>query len=676
MAYQAIDLGTRGNNLTGNDINEGGVKINANFVELYTSKLDSIIGGTNVTIDNTDPINPIINVPTTATSTSDLTNDGSDGTSTYVEQDELGTIAFLNQISTNNILDQSVTLAKMANASAFSIIGNNTASVGAPLYLTTTEVRALLNVQDGAAPNQTLSLTGSDLTISGGNTVTLPSSGGGVTVDTTIQNGSTNPVENNAIYDALVNINAFVATGNIQADKLIDGSGSGLDADLLDGIQGTNYARTDIDETFEGVVSITGGNDYPLKLSGSGSSTSNIVGIQLYESDNSTLQGSLGFTNNTDSSLRLKNEITGQNIQVSGTGGINGIKFWNGTNLYNIWHAGNDGAGSALDADLLDGVQGSSYLRSDVNDTYSADLTLSNGSQLRFGTTGAGVNPTGLKIQHNTASNVWFDMGLDLMFRDYNDLTTKVTIARTTGNITTVGSLSVADQVYSSSWNNSLQVPTKNAVYDKIESLAAPSLATVLTTGNSAGANSINMNGQNITNAGTIASTSSNFTTVTSGTVVVNDDAYAVGWNGSLQVPTKNALYDKIETLAPYEDGSFTVGISGETSGSYTIGSQSCNYVKLGKLVTFTISLSNVNGTTPTGNLQVTGLPYTCSTACMVNVLMNGSSVNFYSLQGQINTTRVLFNYQNALDGSNNSTMANVDLTSAVIRITGSYLTA
>ena len=34
-----------------------------------------------------------------------------------------------------------------------------------------------------------------------------------------------------------------------------------------------------------------------------------------------------------------------------------------------------------------------------------------------------------------------------------------------------------------------------------------------------------------------------------SGQLEVSDDAYAAGWNGSLQVPTKNAVYDKIESL-------------------------------------------------------------------------------------------------------------------------------
>ncbi len=32
--------------------------------------------------------------------------------------------------------------------------------------------------------------------------------------------------------------------------------------------------------------------------------------------------------------------------------------------------------------------------------------------------------------------------------------------------------------------------------------------------------------------------------------ILVPDEAYGAGWNGSLEVPTKNALYDKIETIA------------------------------------------------------------------------------------------------------------------------------
>ena len=38
--------------------------------------------------------------------------------------------------------------------------------------------------------------------------------------------------------------------------------------------------------------------------------------------------------------------------------------------------------------------------------------------------------------------------------------------------------------------------------------------------------------------------------TLATGIVTVSDEAYGAGWNGSLQVPTKNAVYDKIETIS------------------------------------------------------------------------------------------------------------------------------
>lgn len=51
---------------------------------------------------------------------------------------------------------------------------------------------------------------------------------------------------------------------------------------------------------------------------------------------------------------------------------------------------------------------------------------------------------------------------------------------------------------------------------------------------------------------------SPSFTTPSLGTATVTDDPYdATGWNGSTQVPTKNALRDKIETLT---------GVSGLTT--------------------------------------------------------------------------------------------------------------
>jgi hypothetical protein len=57
----------------------------------------------------------------------------------------------------------------------------------------------------------------------------------------------------------------------------------------------------------------------------------------------------------------------GVNITLSSSVLINGNT---------AWHAGNDGSGSGLDADLLDGVDSGSFLRSDVSDSFSGTLTM------------------------------------------------------------------------------------------------------------------------------------------------------------------------------------------------------------------------------------------------------------------------------------------------------------
>ena len=41
-----------------------------------------------------------------------------------------------------------------------------------------------------------------------------------------------------------------------------------------------------------------------------------------------------------------------------------------------VWHSGNDGSGSGLDADLLDGVQGSNYARTDISETFAGAITV------------------------------------------------------------------------------------------------------------------------------------------------------------------------------------------------------------------------------------------------------------------------------------------------------------
>ena len=149
-----------------------------------------------------------------------------------------------------------------------------------------------------------------------------------------------------------------------------DGSGSGLDADTVDGIQGASLLRSDADDTATGAIKFT---NIGLELSGHWFNkyydAANAQSyIHLYPASSSDRDTTASTTD-----IRAWTGTTFKVLQIKGDS--NDIT-WGGSKL---WTAANDGSGSGLDADTLDGVQGSSFLRSDANDTATGQLTLSGG---------------------------------------------------------------------------------------------------------------------------------------------------------------------------------------------------------------------------------------------------------------------------------------------------------
>ena len=99
--------------------------------------------------------------------------------------------------------------------------------------------------------------------------------------------------------------------------------------------------------------------------------------------------------------MQLNEELTGTDNAgfAFGTdgflGSVNGILRYNsggtsstGTTPYStghtVWHSGNDGSSSGLDADKLDGLQSGSFLRSDADDTYTGTLTLGTNTNIKL----------------------------------------------------------------------------------------------------------------------------------------------------------------------------------------------------------------------------------------------------------------------------------------------------
>jgi len=99
---------------------------------------------------------------------------------------------------------------------------------------------------------------------------------------------------------------------------------------------------------------------------------------------------------------------------------------------------------------------------------------------------------------------------------------------------------------------------------------------------------------------------------IVSTTITVTDDAYAAGWDGSALVPTKNAIYDKIEALGSGADGTgyavepatvpFNLAKGVTISSGITIGGSSA----IGSTTTLTSTMSLVYVTVPANTAWVT----------------------------------------------------------------------
>lgn len=144
-----------------------------------------------------------------------------------------------------------------------------------------------------------------------------------------------------------------------------DGAGSGLDADTLDGIQASSFVRGDNNNNGATTIRV---DDADFIVSDSTDGTTNYIWRDF--SAGALYLGTPQATPTTRSDLVTNSGET-------------------------YWHSGNDGAGSGLDADTLDGVQAGSFLRSDGQDTVLLNDSVGNvnynGWFIDYNLTGADV---------------------------------------------------------------------------------------------------------------------------------------------------------------------------------------------------------------------------------------------------------------------------------------------
>ena len=161
-----------------------------------------------------------------------------------------------------------------------------------------------------------------------------------------------------------------------------DGSGSGLDADTLDGLQGSSYGQLSAAQTwtatntFNGLLKVTGGA-YP---------GNNNTGIY-----HDATSGLVLFGTGTTGDILLANKNGSTIFEVAtGTAVVNfaGTPTVAGST---VWHAGNDGSGSGLDADTVDGVQAAAFALL-AGATFSGNVGIGVAPSFPLDVAGAGVN--------------------------------------------------------------------------------------------------------------------------------------------------------------------------------------------------------------------------------------------------------------------------------------------
>lgn len=184
-----------------------------------------------------------------------------------------------------------------------------------------------------------------------------------------------------------------------------DGSGSGLDADLLDGYDGLSYARMAASQTWTKPQSfVVDGNGPPAS-----SGTTQTYAAARVLSNTTSIALDFGIDNSGLSEAWIQSSIstdlsTPYKLDLNPRGGTVYA------NTYKIWHAGNDGSGSGLDSDTVDGIQASSFVRSDANSIKTAGYTRHNdGILLQLGSSaGQYMQGHGGHMYHDMVSGDYF----------------------------------------------------------------------------------------------------------------------------------------------------------------------------------------------------------------------------------------------------------------------------
>ncbi|WP_456867072.1 tail fiber domain-containing protein [Galbibacter sp. BG1] len=378
-----------------------------------TDGIIDITAGANVSIDKTNPQNPIISAS------------GEEGTVTDLSYNPSATNGVITNTGGN---DATIPLATSSNAGLL-----------APSYRNILSSINTNYVRKGV--DETNSWNGGYLIFSYSDANNIDYIAFNDTTNSFYFNADRSKVNTSA--NANIYANIVHEGGAALSSKYLGKTAKASDSNLLDGLNSTQFLRSTAKAVDSDKLDGLNSTDF-LRSNGKAVDSDKLDGLDssvfMRAQNANGYYGLVTPSNTTATWIRT----TQSGILPYASGGVSslGTSSWNFNTIYGKTLYENNAplsskylgiSAKAVDSDKVDGLHATSFVRSDTNDVKSGYLVMNDNSHLRLG------SGSDFRMYFN-GSHTYFDMYAGNLYFRQNS-TTRITFERANGNITTTGTI-------------------------------------------------------------------------------------------------------------------------------------------------------------------------------------------------------------------------------------------